>query len=122
MERVTAWISDKKPPRLGETKTGKAVLEIPGSVQTDAYEAWAANGKQGEAPARYIYVNFSVFENQIPHAQKIIARPRPESDPRAQVLFLGRWAGSREYEGKTYANFWVSDLSPLLWGPLSDRG
>jgi hypothetical protein len=124
MDRIDLWISDKKKPELKDTPKGQ-VLEIQCLQQTDAYDAWIGGGRQGEAPARYLYVTVSFWGSEPQsHAQKIYEKAialKEAKDPRQHMHVIGKWGKSREYNGKQYADFRAYEASPLLFGPLQQR-
>lgn len=120
MDRIDIWLSDKKEPQRKVTKNGTNVMEFYGSWQTEAYDAWISAGKTGAAPERYVYVNVSVFdEGLMSHVEKIFAKVNgaEERDVRPHAHLVGKWrqGGSREVNGKTYADFTANEVSPLLY-------
>lgn len=120
MDRIDIWVSDKKAPTRKVTKNGTNVMEFYGSWQTEAYDAWLSAGKTGSAPERYVYVNVSVFdEGLMAHVDKIYAKVTSAEtrDPRPHAHIVGKWrqGGSREVNGKTYADFTANEVSPLLY-------
>ena len=122
-DRIDIWLSDKKPPVRKATKNGTPILEFYGTWQAEGYDAWLSNGKQGEAPSRYCYVNVTVFDLGLAdHVEKVYAKAMSiaEGDPRPTAHLIGKWrpGGSRTVEGKTYADFTANEVSPLVFGPL----
>jgi len=117
-DRIDIWLSDKKPPVRKTTKNGTPILEFYGTWQTEGYDAWLSNSKQGEAPSRYCYVNVTVFDLGLAdHVEKVYAKAMSiaEGDPRPTAHLIGKWrpGGSRTVEGKTYADFTANEVS--LW-------
>ena len=124
MDRIDVWISDKKQPEIKETPKGE-VLEIQCLQQAEAYDAWLANNKQGDAPDRYLYVTVSFWGSEPQaHARKIYDKAmvlKEAKDPRPHMHAIGKWGRSREYNGKNYADFRAYEASPLLFGALRQR-
>jgi hypothetical protein len=124
MDRIDVWISDKKQPEIKETPKGE-VLEIQCLQQTEAYDAWISNSKQGDAPDRYLYVTVSFWGSEPQaHARKIYDKAmvlKEAKDPRPHMHAIGKWGRSREYNGKNYADFRAYEASPLLFGALRQR-
>jgi hypothetical protein len=124
-DRIDVWIGDKNKPALKETPKG-TVLEIQCLQQTESYDAWLSNGKQGDAPERYLYVTVSFWGSDLQaHGQKIYEKAialRAAKDPRPHMHVIGKWGRTREYNGKNYADFRAYEASPLIFGPLQQRG
>jgi hypothetical protein len=122
-DRIDIWLSDKKQPVRKTTKNGTPILEFYGTWQSEAYDAWAGHGKQGEAPSRYVYVNVTVFDaGLMEHVEKIYAKAMSlaGADPRPTAHLIGKWreGGPRTVDGKQYADFTANEASPLVFGPL----
>ena len=122
-DRIDIWLSDKKAPIRKQTKNNTPILEFYGTWQADAYDAWLSAGKQGTAPARYVYVSVTVFDMGLAdHVEKIYAKAMSvaEKDPRPHAHLIGKWrvGGARTVDGKTYADFTANEVSPLLFGPM----
>ncbi len=120
MDRIDIWLSDKKAPTRKVTKNGTNVMEFYGSWQSEAYDAWVSAGKTGAAPERYVYVNVSVFDQALmEHVervyQKVVSAEGRDIRPHAHLIGKWRQGGSRDVNGKTYADFTANEVSPLLF-------
>jgi hypothetical protein len=124
MDRIDVWIGDKKKPELKETTKG-SVLEIQTLQQTEAYDAWIAAGKNGEAPDRYLAVTVSFWGEALQaHAHKIYEKAmalKEAKDPRPHMHVIGKWGKSREYNNRQYADFRAYEASPLIFSALQQR-
>lgn len=124
-DRIDVWIGDKNQPVMKDTPKGQ-VLEIQCLQQTEQYDKWLTDGKQGAAPDRYLYVTVSFWGTELQsHAGKIYEKAialRAAKDPRPHMHVIGKWGRTREYNGKHYADFRAYEASPLLFGALQQRG
>ena len=89
------------------------------------YQLWVDGGKKTEKPAnRYLYVTFTVFDEPTwEHVTKIRewAVAKPDGDPRADSVAIGKWGKTVEVNGKNYADFTLREISRCVWGPLNNR-
>lgn len=121
MDRIDIWFNDRKEQGAEKVlRSGKTVYEFHGRAQTEAYDAWESNGRAGDAPERYIGVTVSVWDEPLAKHLKAIFDKRRD-DPRPAAHVTGKWGNSRQYEGRTYADFTARDASPLIWGPLAKK-
>lgn len=127
MEPILFWFSDKFEPETKTLPSGVKILSFKGSMNAYDYQAWVDSGKKGDKPAnRYLYVTFTSFdEDTWEHILKIrdwANTQKPEGDPRADAVAIGKWGKQIEKDGRTYADFTVREISRCVWGPMVQRG
>lgn len=127
METILFWFSDKFEPEEKTLPSGAKILSFKGSMNSYEYQLWVEGGKKGDKPvSRYLYVTFTSFdEPSWEHIRKVrdwATTQKPDGDPRADALAIGKWGKSVSKDGRSYADFTLRELSRCVWGPLSQRG